>query len=529
MRVAFINFGECNIPDLKFVNYSNSKAKTSYLDMFHIFNDIPNRIETILEFLYKYTNSNNRLRCIDIINDASKFMTNCMSIHLLEQLNKTINNTNTNINRTIISDFNIGNSSLGLVFTTILKKKNSIYGIDKCLSNRPTNIAIAKNYDIYFNPFNLSNSSNMSNPSNPSNRNAFINNFNHYYYSTNIDCIADDDFLSYSHLFLNEDYYNLDDNQRTTSNDILFNRLGQLILMIYDCLSYEFTFNIDITTNLFNTDNIDNTNIINNKGRLLHDIVMRYNIEVLFIINCMPNTIQPFFQSYKHIMVVDGKVNNLVCNTIVYRYGYNYNIKNKLIVQNDLDLKFGLGLGVPLIISTKKNTLHLVCYNTKDNFNINTFRKTIAELDGRIIIGGNNYDDLLEDGLDLFNDVDNTDDDTEYASDTFDIGRSNIYNYNVVKKRSVFQSEYDKVGLLVRSLSDYLITKNVERNGVSVLRVDTNGRVVVITGNCHLPKDDDLVVPNDYYPFNHYFVMDDISINNAIYNKIINNVMSLIL
>ena len=156
----------------------------------------------------------------------------------------------------------------------------------------------------------------------------------------------------------------------------------------------------------------------------------------------------------------------------------------------------------PLHLMTSDGYFNLICYHANGKgvtvehpLAETSFYDWVSGLDGHVIVGGDLNMDFKKMGNEL--------------SALLDIGNISNGAFSCYKQRSPLQAQYDKAGVFDTKFCDYIITKGFIRTEVQVLAASSDGNIQQLNAEHNLSPDE-LVIPNNNYPFEHYIVIDHI-------------------
>ena len=156
----------------------------------------------------------------------------------------------------------------------------------------------------------------------------------------------------------------------------------------------------------------------------------------------------------------------------------------------------------PLYLQNQDGTLNLICYHANGKgvtvekpLGETSFFNWISGMNGKVIVGGDLNMDYKKCG--------------DEFTGLLDIGTISDGAFSCYKQRSPLQAQYDKAGVFDTKFCDYIITRGYQRTEVMVVRSSQSGNALQLNAPNNLSRDE-LVIPNNYFPFEHYIVMDKI-------------------
>ena len=497
--VATVNFGGINTSNIEFVNYSNAQLKEFSLHMLGAFEAFGGKTLTIKEFLNKYI-SNTRF-ITSLLENATTFANEAFD------LEKIFNNDVPLERRTLSFE----TMSMGQFFSKFLCRDKGIGGFEQPLSKRPCNLSKKLGYFV-----------DMKDDGNTINQEKYIKTLYEFYSGNGENDINQmmsslDVAKSYSAMFMKGrkeaadgkstmNYYN-DPLERTKSLDNWFHSMAKLVLIVYDLITMELMNGFECGLPSEICGSIDETSVNTKKSIFVAEMFEQQALDILFITEAIPGVFDDFFDEDDDIDIVEGEELNGLCNTIIYRVGQHSPIKSVLDMyeiedyENPEEYK-----ELPLVLSDSKQLITLVCFHANGKgITVNgpiadsSFKQLLDSLPGKVIVGCDLNIDYKKVGTEL--------------DSNFDVGHLEKGGFTCYKQRGPVQPQFDKTGVFDKKHCDFIITKNIPRvsGEQQIVRSLANGHITAVSGE-HEFSEEQLVIPNDDFPFEHYIVIDTFNI-----------------
>ena len=499
--VATVNFGGINTSNTEFVNYSNAQLKKYSLHMLESFDALGGTTITINEFMSKYISNSEFIT--SLLENASTFANQAFNL-------ENIFDDGIPIERRTL---NFDTMSMGQFFSKFLCRDKGIGGFEQPLSKRPCNLSKKLGYFV-----------DMKDEGNVINQEKYITALYEFYSGRGKNEISKmlssiDKAKSYNDVFMKGrkeaadkkstmNYYK-DSLVRTETLDIWFHSMAKLVLIVYDLITMELMNGFESGMPSEICSSIDEVEVNNNKARILETMVTEQNLDVLFVTEAVPGVFDELFEHTHNIIVWEGDVLEGLCNTIIYRVGFDSPIKYELEEYELEDYEHPEEYKeLPLILSDSKRLITLVCFHANGKgITINgeladsSFKQLLDSLPGKVIVGCDLNIDYKKVGTEL--------------NASFDVGHLEKGGFTCYKQRGPVQPQFDKTGVFDMKHCDFIITKNITRVGDGMQRVvkcRNDGSIKEVSGTHGFSKEQ-LVIPNDNFPFEHYIVVDTFEID----------------
>lgn len=515
-HVATINFGGINSSKTEFVDFSTPELKTFFQNLQKTFNELPFNKTNLRDFIKSSIDNEYHIFVEYIITNASKFLSENMADDFIAQFDVARSN------------FDIGNVHLGDFFTHVLMKDKGIGGFEQLCQNRKCNIGRLNDYLVQNND--NANADNLL----KFDADKFREQIKIFYLiNDGVSFTELIDIKYYNNIFLkgrkegknktNKNYYMHfgPDNFRnaeiaSNSKTILFHAVANLVMLTYDtiCLHLMCMQNVEnniIPDALLNRPSEEELSLkkLSLIVKFLTDPRINERPDILFVTECIPNVFNEIKDtSLSEFTIEYGYEKDGLCNVIIYRNAAFSDSFTPMQISSDIYAETDEFKEVPLLLSNKENNFHLICYHANGKgVNVNTdfintgFVKWINSLTGNVILGGDLNMDFKKNKADL---------------DLLELGSPAHDGFSCYKQRTPLQAQFDKAGVFDTKYCDYIITRGFNRlQKATVVRITMhNSSVEKVDLNCGLNQDE-LVIPNNEFPFEHYIVMDKISIKST--------------
>ena len=498
LSVASLNFGAINDNKFEFVDRSDPERQQFFDKVYEAFDSTQNNNTTI----YNYVTEDGTYDTVTydaLFHQANSFCRKYLTPDTLRAI------MGSDI------DFDLTQVTLANMFTHVLTKDKGLGGFEQVNCKRTSNIV--RNYHNITDLKQLQYQINMfletyKTPLNDSNT------YQEYFLKGRKEGPKVDGKLT------QKNYYNKSMiNQRTYQDDICYNSLGKLVLIIFDRLQFEM-FNASPVPEYFIK---EDTNSNQRKAQLLLEYISSNNFDIVFLQEFQSGIIQ--FPTTTEYSIICGKELYGQCNAIIYKnklgtaevYGISDSpslanlIKeegeDKTIIENHDQYK-----ELPLVLGIQKNNITsmiLVSYHSSGKGILDS-NKSFADSDVYkfmkhwsipVIVGA-------DFNCNIRNSLGNVD-------DTFSLfPHIDEYAYTTFKERSPLQAQFDKVGKLDRKVKDSILSMNC------IMDTDTSG-ICMLDGTEITDKTDiNLCLPKYLHPFDHYILESYIAIKEETYYDI---------
>ena len=424
-----------------------------------------------------------------------------------------INLLDTNTN----AQFDVGNVRLGTFMEHVLKRDKGIGGFEQVCQSRATNIGNINQF--------LNKDSETSKYSFKQEK--FLDAVTAYYFDgSGIDYSKVSTVKSYRDLFLKgrkegpngsqKNYYLEFESGQTKNGDIptdsrstLFHCLANLIMLLYDLISMDIIMSRDGTVPENIPEKMSPEELSSIKSVFIFNLINKQHIDIMFITECVQGVFADF-ESHLDIsyQIEYGPSDGELCNVIIYKRETTGAFYTRKVTsehyQNTYEFKEH-----PLYLSSQDGNFNIICYHA--NGKGVTVKKPLAEtsfynwinnMNGTVIVGGDLNMDFKKCGAEF--------------EGLLDIGSISKGIFSCYKQRSPLQAQYDKAGIFDKKFCDYIITQGFNRASVKVIRSNLNGDVLQLNSSDCTLSPNELVIPNNNFPFEHYIVMDTLEpINNG--------------
>lgn len=504
LTTATINFGGINSSKLEFVDFSTEDSKRFFQNLqadFEALSAQDGEI-TLRKFITSHFTMNEIAYVNYLFDCASKFMRDCFSIGFLAELATDASST---------SDFDLGSVHLNTFMTKVLRRDKGIGGFEQLCQSRPTNIG---NINQFLDKDGITGKYTF-------NSMRYILAVKKYYFDQKgLDTSVFSKAKSYRDLFLKgrkegengstRNYYtffekddplngDMPNSERTTS----FSSLANIVMMLYDIISM----NIIIAKGEIVPSNIPEKlspqELAATKTQFVINLVQKQNLDVLFVTECIPLAFAEHNQHLETLgyLIEYGEDTDGLCNAIIYKL-QQFGVLEVNSVTEDVYSQQNEFKETPLHLMNSDGNFNLICYHANGKgvtverpLAETSFYDWVSGLDGHVIVGGDLNMDFKKMGNEL--------------SALLDIGNISNGAFSCYKQRSPLQAQYDKAGVFDTKFCDYIITKGFIRTEVQVLAASSDGNTQQLNAEHNLSPDE-LVIPNNNYPFEHYIVMDHI-------------------
>jgi hypothetical protein len=512
LNTATLNFGGINASKLEFVDFSTEESKEFFQNIqshFESFADDAGEI-TLRRFLMNLFTTNQVSYINYLLGNVSKFMRSCLTDDFLVELVSQMELEDRDEFVAHFDQGNLGEVSLNCFITNVLKRDKGIGGFEQLCQERPTNIG---NINQFLDK--------TSDGRYTFNRERYLGAVRGYYFEgSGIERIKLNGLKSYRDIFLKgrkegadggtRNYYTYFTKEDSRNGDVpshdrstMFHCVANLVMMLYDLISMEIIMSKGGVVPKNIPEKMSPEELGDIKTRFVYNLVIRQDLDVLFVTECIPDifgkhTIQLSNEGYD---IVYGPETSGLCNAIIYRI-YDGEILTPVEVDAVVYPDAHEFKESPLHISNEYGTMNLICYHAngkgvtvKKSLEETSFYTWLSNMDGHVILGGDLNMDYKKVG--------------EKMSDLLELGEISRGAFSCYKQRSPLQAQYDKAGVFDTKFCDYIITKGFERTGVKVIRATTGGVAQILNADHNLSPDE-LVIPNNTYPFEHYIVTDQL-------------------
>ena len=502
INAATINFGGINASKLEFVDFSTEESKVFFQRLQDHFESFTGEHgDTTLRRFIINTMGKDQLSYVNYLLDcATKFIVENMTAEFVQSLH--------------LGDepFYLGDTPMNTLFSQVLKRDKGIGGFEQMCQSRPTNIGNINQYLV-------------KNPESgiyTFDRNKYIEVFKKYYIDeTGIDYAKITSLNSYRDVFLKGrkegpnksqmNYYNFVEKGSNLNGDTpndarstLFQSLANLIMMTYDLISLELILGSDgvVPSNIPEKMSPEELGIL--KTKFIFNFLRTQQTDILFVTECIHGA---FFAQRAALRTMGytieyGEECGGLCNAIIYK---PLNFETPLVFTRVTDTVYPATREFkepPLHLRNHDGSLNLVCYHANGKgVTVNkplaetSFYNWISNMTGKVVVGGDLNMDYKKCGAEF--------------SGLLDIGTISDGAFSCYKQRSPLQAQYDKAGVFDTKFCDYIITRGYHRKEVQVIRASPGGNVLQLNAPNNLTSDE-LIIPNNEFPFEHYIVMDTI-------------------
>jgi hypothetical protein len=240
------------------------------------------------------------------------------------------------------------------------------------------------------------------------------------------------------------------------------------------------------------------------KTGFIFNFLRTQQTDILFITECIHGA---FFAQKTALRnfgytIEYGEESGGLCNAIIYK---PLKFETPLVFTRVTDTVYPATREfkeAPLHLRNQDGTINLVCYHANGKgvtvdkpLGETSFYNWISSMTGKVVVGGDLNMDYKKCG--------------EEFSGLLDIGTISDGAFSCYKQRSPLQAQYDKAGVFDTKFCDYIITRGYHRKEVQVIRASLGGNALQLNAPNNLTRDE-LVIPNNDFPFEHYIVMDTI-------------------
>ena len=500
--VATVNFGGINTSNIEFVNYSNPQLKQYSLMMLELFNAFGEQTLTINEFLKKHLNDHDDIEFIRVLLDnASLFAKQAFD---MEKISPTVS---------------FDTMTMGDFFSNYLCRDKGIGGFEQPLTNRPCNLSKKLSEFVQHQ---------YPGGDNTINQLYFIEELHNYYSNSIPELTSLDNASNYSDIFMKGrkeaddgkstmNYYK-ESLVRTNELDTLFHSMAKLVLIVYDLITLEIMCGFENGKIPLEMCHESDEIVVNgSKAHMLETMFQEQLLDILFVTEAVPGVFDELFEHTTNIIIWEGEVLGGLCNTIIYRVGFDSPIKCELEEYELVDYEHPDEYKeLPLILSDSNRLITLVCFHANGKgITINgdivdsSFKQLLDSLPGKVIVGCDLNIDYKKVGEEL--------------DASFDVGHLEKGGFTCYKQRGPVQPQFDKTGVVDTKHCDFIITKNITRVGDGMQRVvkcRNDGSIKEVSGEHGFSKEQ-LIIPNDDFPFEHYIVIDTFDIDSDKSNVVI--------
>ena len=514
LNTATLNFGGINASKLEFVDFSTEESKIFFQNIQSHFESLADNGGeiTVRRFLMNMFTPNQVSYINYLLENASKFMRTCLTDDFLVELVSQMELEDRDEFVAHFDQGNLGEVTLSCLMNYVLKRDKGIGGFEQLCQERPTNIG---NINQFLDKH--------SDGTYTFNRERYLGAVRAYYFEgSGLENIKLSGIKSYRDIFLKGrkegtdggtrnyyTYFTKNDSRNgdvpSHERDVMFHCVANLVMMLYDLISMEIIMSKggEVPRNI--PEKMSPEELGDIKTRFVYNLVIRQDLDVLFVTECIPDifakhTIQLSNEGYD---IVYGPETSGLCNAIIHRIHDDESLTqvevNESVYTDSYEYK-----EVPLHISNTDGTVNLICYHAngkgvtvKKPLEETSFYTWLSSMDGHVILGGDLNMDYKKVG--------------EKMSELLELGEISRGAFSCYKQRSPLQAQYDKAGVFDTKFCDYIITKGFERTGVQVIRASTGGVAQILNGNQDISPDE-LVIPNNNYPFEHYIVMDQLTV-----------------
>jgi hypothetical protein len=512
-NTATLNFGGINTSRIEFVDFSTPELKAFFQNLQTRFDDLPNDNTNLRIFLQRNFDQDHQELVGYLIYHASRFMVQNMDPNFIAEFGVPA------------EDFDLGAVPISLFVRLVMKKDKGIGGFEQLCQSRLTNIGRLNEFMT---------STGNKNDDYTFDHTKFCEELKQFY------LVADglsfdklESVTSYANVFLkgrkegpdgsNRNYYMHYGPKDPRNGDVpeiskttLFHSLANLVMLTYDVICMELL--TDRPSAVASTEFVPTT-LVNKPSneevaaskvdfivRLLTQIEESNRPDVLFITECIPGIFDESEEVLSDFIIEYGPTTDGLCNAIIYNDSVIGMEFESVSVTTDVYSDTSEFKEVPLHLASLDGNFHLVSYhaNGKGVTVNNTLQETgfyswLDSLEGTIVLGGDLNMDFKKVGTELQN--------------AFELGTPSARGFSCYKQRTPLQAQYDKAGVFDKKYCDYIITRGIDRQHTSVYRMNAEGTDVESVEGSNTISSDELVIPNNRFPFEHYIVMDRLTAN----------------
>ena len=500
LNTATINFGGINASKLEFVDFSTDESKEFFQRLQEHFESFTGEYGdiTLRRFIID-TMGKDQLSYVNYLLDcATKFIVENMtpefvrSIHLGDE------------------PFDLGDTPMNTLFINVLKRDKGIGGFEQMCQSRPTNIGNLNQFlvrDPEAGTYTFD-------------KEKYLEVFKKYYIDeTGIEYAKITNLKSYRDVFLKGrkegpgksqmNYYHFvekgsleNGDSPTDARSTLFQSLANLIMMTYDLISLELILGSDgvVPTNIPEKMSPNELGVL--KTGFIFNFLRKQQTDILFVTECIHGGFFAQKAALRNMgyTIEYGEESGGLCNAIIYK---PLKFETPLVYTRVTDAVYPETREFkepPLHLRNQDGTLNLICYHANGKgvtvdkaLGETSFFNWISGMTGKVIVGGDLNMDYKKCGAEF--------------TGLLDIGTISDGAFSCYKQRSPLQAQYDKAGVFDTKFCDYIISRGYNRTEVQVLRATSQGNALQLNAPNNFTRDD-LVIPNNSFPFEHYIVMD---------------------
>lgn len=510
-NTATINFGGINASRIEFVDFSTPELKTFFQNLQARFDDIPNDNTSLRTFLHRNFDQDHRGLVDYMFTHATRFMVQNMNPEFIAEFGVPS------------AKFDLGEVPISLFVDLVMKKDKGIGGFEQLCQSRPTNVG---RLDEFLTP------TGNKNDDYTLDREKFCEAIKQFYLVG--DGLSFDKLTSvksYANVFLKGRKEALDGSNRNyymhygpkdprngdvpeSSKTTLFHSLANLVMLTYDVICMELLIDREgsvastklVPTALVNKPSNEETatSKVDFIVRMLTQIEQSNRPDVLFITECIPDIFDEAEEDLSEFIITYGQETDGLCNAIIYNDSVIDMELEPVAINTGVYIDTSEFKEVPLHLSNMDDDFHLVSYHangkgvTVNNTLYETgFYKWLESLQGTIVLGGDLNMDFKKVGATL--------------QEAFYLGSPSSYGFSCYKQRTPLQAQYDKAGVFDKKYCDYIITRGFNRKKTTVYRMNSDGTDLESVEGANTISSDELVIPNNQFPFEHYIVMDRVT------------------
>lgn len=500
LNTATINFGGINASKLEFVDFSTDESKEFFQRLQEHFESFTgDHGDTSLRRFIIDSMGKDQISYVNYLLDcATKFIVENMTPEFVQSIH--------------LGDepFDLGNTPMNTFFINVLKRDKGIGGFEQMCQSRPTNIGNINQFlvrDPEAGAYTFDSTK-------------YLEVFKKYYIDeTGIEYAKITNLKSYRDVFLKGrkegpnksqmNYYQFvekgsveNGDSPTDARSTLFQSLANLIMMTYDLISLELILGSDgvVPSNIPEKMSPEELGIL--KTGFIFNFLRTQQTDILFVTECIHGA---FFAQRAALRTMGytieyGEECGGLCNAIIYK---PLKFEAPLVFTRVAETVYPATREYkepPLHLRNQDGTLNLVCYHANGKgvtvdkpLGETSFYNWISGMTGKVIVGGDLNMDYKKCGAEF--------------TGLLDIGTISDGAFSCYKQRSPLQAQYDKAGVFDTKFCDYIITRGYQRAEVQVIRASPNGNALQLNAPNNFTRDD-LVIPNNSFPFEHYIVMD---------------------
>lgn len=532
ISAASINFGGINGSKLEFVDFSTPESKQFFETLQKDWESLGGCSQKFREWIVQHLFVNSipfgdasqikiPERFNQMIRDASEFMERNLEPEFLKELFPGVVSGASIVAGYCHTDatFDLNDVGMGTFMNLVLKKDKGIGGLEQIFQNRPTNIGNLNQfldkgddgvYRLRLIPY--------------------LDQVKDFYLTGS--GLPEDGFKrikAYKDVFLKgrkegpdgstRNYYYEVDDPMNDKNMAQFQSLANLVMMIYDVISVSLINQQGgvVPSNI--PEKPSASVVATQKTNFIAHLILKNGYDVVFLTECVPEVFSgddnDVFEGSGHLLEREGyhihygPETGGLCNAIIYQNIPEFANLEEVAVEEDVYTRQDEFKEIPLHLRNQTGDLHLIAYHANGkgvdqdrNLNETSFVSWFNSLEGQAIMGCDLNMDFKKKG--------------DILSEHFEMGSPHKKGSSCYKQRTPIQAQYDKAGVFDTKYCDYIITKGFEREGVRVVRATHQGEIDLRAEHFHhVQNKQELVIPNNSFPFEHYIVTDTVGIEET--------------